>query len=78
MTPSDADEVDDALREKVSKSEWEEPVDKTVNWRFEQLVIAGYDFALAEELANNRRIDLHRAIDLADEVGAEAAYLRFF
>lgn len=59
-------------------NEWAEPVDKIINWRFEQLVAAGYSLVHAEELANDRRLDLHQAIDMAKEHGPEAAYLRFF
>lgn len=78
IEPSNKEEIDEALREKLKKhsEEWAEPVDKTTNWRFAQLYAAGFDIAACEELANNRHIDLHKACALAEEHGAHVAYLR--
>lgn len=78
--PSSEEEKKQAELERMKKhaEEWAEPVDKVVNWRFDQLVAAGYDFGAALELAEKRQLDLHQAVKLANEHGAQVAYLKFF
>lgn len=76
--PSEPEIANAALQAKVKDTEWADPVDKIINWRFEQLFKAGYDLRQAEELAADRRLDLHAACALASEYGAQTAYLRFF
>jgi hypothetical protein len=38
--------------------------ERVVNWRAEELIRAGYDEFAAIELALERHVDLHQAIDL--------------
>ncbi|HSE44969.1 MAG TPA: hypothetical protein VLA89_06540 [Gemmatimonadales bacterium] len=66
------------VRRALANDEWKEDVDKAINWRFEQLLLAGYDLARAEELAKNRRVNLREACDRAVVHGAEAAFLKFY
>ena len=73
---STPEEIDEAFRARVRDNPWSMSIDKVVNWRFEQLVAAGYDLATAEEIAMNRNIDLHDAIELAQLYGAVGARLR--
>jgi hypothetical protein len=39
-------------------------IDLIVGWRTQQLVLAGYPFVEAEEIALDTSIDLHGAVDL--------------
>jgi len=61
----------------VSEPEQEEPevVDIHINWRFEALMKAGYNARQALQLAGDRSVDLHEAVDLIKKTGDE--YLAF-
>lgn len=72
---SDREAVNAAVRAMVRDNLWSPSADKTVNWRFERLITAGYDVASAEEIAVNRTIDLHDAIALVKRYGAQGATL---
>jgi hypothetical protein len=43
------------------------------SWRLRQLLEAGYPLKDAERLARDKDIDLHRAVDLAQDAGLELA-----
>lgn len=47
---------------------------KETRWRKEQLLKADYDDLHATLLASDRRVDLHRAITLAEKAGPELAF----
>lgn len=47
--------------------------DKAVGWRIEQLVKAGAPIPLAERIADDRSIDLHRAVFVVSGAGPELA-----
>lgn len=47
----------------------EESFDTIFGWRMKQLVFAGAPFDLAEKLANEAGIDLHRAVNLIKDAG---------
>ncbi len=49
---------------------WE---DRATGWRIEQLVRAGAPIALAERIAEDRRIDLHRAVTVVSGAGPTLA-----
>lgn len=55
----------------------EEPVvpkpEKHILWRQQQLQRAGFDEVQAALIAGDRRIDLHKAMDLAEKAGPELA-----
>ena len=55
----------------------EEPeiVDKVLNWRFKELMAAGYNARQSLTLASDRSVDLHRAVELMKKCGDE--YLAF-
>jgi len=63
---------------KVSTPEEEievEVVDKVLNWRFEELARAGFNARQALQLAGDRSVDLHTAVELIKKCGDE--YLAF-
>lgn len=43
-------------------------------WRYRQLVNAGFGEVEAADMALRRDVDLHRAVDLAGRCGPEMAY----
>jgi hypothetical protein len=47
--------------------------DKVYGWRMRELVFAGAPLALAEAVADDRSIDLHRAIGIVRDAGPELA-----
>lgn len=47
--------------------------EKHILWRQEQLQRAGFDEVQAALIAGDRRIDLHKAMDLAEKAGPELA-----
>lgn len=47
--------------------------DKVYGWRVRQLVFAGAPYKVAEEIALDREIDLHKAVDLFQKAGPKLA-----
>lgn len=52
-----------------------EVIDKTMNWRFQELMKAGFNARQSLTLASDRSVDLHEAVDLIKKCGDE--YLAF-
>lgn len=49
-------------------------MDEVENWRFSQLIFAGYPEHQAFRLAMERYVDLHKAVALVRSAGPELAY----
>lgn len=49
-------------------------LDKVGQWRYDNLLAAGYTESQCLMLAINRTIDLHKAVDLARKAGPDRAY----
>jgi hypothetical protein len=48
--------------------------DPVVVWREEQLLSAGYSPGSSAQLADDKTLDLHKAVELAHKAGPELAY----